>query len=232
MEVVCVPDMTVLHRPVFTVPEAARQLDTPPSTVRRWLDGGRRRGTFYQPVIRSEPTGDTAVTWGEFVELRYLRAYRRLDVRLQQLREVIAGLRREFDSPYPLAHFRPYVSEGRRLVLSLQRDADLPDDLSIVYELAGGQTVLAAPAEAFLSQVEFTHGDDPWAARLFPAGRGSPVVMDPEVAFGAPSVRGIRTDVLRELVDADEPLESVAEDFGIDLGVLKAAVSYEWSRAS
>ena len=40
----------------------------------------------YAPVIRPEPTGDDLVTWGEFVELGYLREYRRKGVPLQRLR--------------------------------------------------------------------------------------------------------------------------------------------------
>ena len=49
------------------------------------------------------------VTWGEFVELGYLREYQRKGVPLQRLRPVIDELRREFTTPYPLATARPYI---------------------------------------------------------------------------------------------------------------------------
>ena len=58
-------------------------------------------------MIRDVPTGDDIVTWGEFVELGYLREYRRWGVPLQRLRPMIEELRREFATPYPLATARP-----------------------------------------------------------------------------------------------------------------------------
>ena len=42
-----------------------------------WLEGGVRRCHQYPPVIRTEPTGSKFVTWGEFIEARYLADYRR-----------------------------------------------------------------------------------------------------------------------------------------------------------
>jgi uncharacterized protein (DUF433 family) len=45
-------------------------------------------------------------------------------------------------------------------------------------------------------------------------------------------VKGIRTEALAELVEADVPVEDVASDFGLPLNLVKAAVSYEWSTAT
>lgn len=49
------------------------------------------------------------VTWGEFVELGYLRQYRRKEVPFQRLRPVIEALRQEFGTPYPLAAAKPFT---------------------------------------------------------------------------------------------------------------------------
>lgn len=83
--------------------EAAGLLGLRSERARAWLDGYERAGVRYPPVIRRDPTGSDVVTWGEFVELGYLREYRRSGVPLQRLRPVIDELRREFDTPYPLA---------------------------------------------------------------------------------------------------------------------------------
>ncbi|MGH2731827.1 MAG: DUF433 domain-containing protein, partial [Actinomycetota bacterium] len=66
----------------------------------------------------------------------------------------------------------------------------------------------------------------------FPAGKDSPIVIDPQRAFGAPSIRGIRTDVLAELIDAGDALEEVAENFDLPVELVKAAVAFEWSMAA
>jgi uncharacterized protein (DUF433 family) len=161
-----------------------------------------------------------------------LREYRKKDVPLQQLRPVIDRLRRDFGVPYPLAHFKPFVAEGRRLVLDMEDQIGLPAALRMVVALRTGELLLTAPAESFLEHVDFSAEGEQWAERFYPAGRGSPVVIDPDLAFGAPTVRGIRTEALTELVDAGEPLDAVAEDFNLDVGELKAALAYEWSPAA
>jgi hypothetical protein len=84
---------SILERPVYGVSEAAGLLGLRADRARAWLDGYERRGSQYGPVIRVEPTGEDVVTWGEFVELGYLREYRRKGVLLQRLRPVIDELR-------------------------------------------------------------------------------------------------------------------------------------------
>ena len=109
---------SILERPVYGVSEATGLLGLRPDRARAWLDGFERSGVRYLPVIREEPTGEDLVNWGEFVELGYLREYRRKGVPLQQLRPVIDERRREFKTPYLLATTRPYIY-GKELVLEV-----------------------------------------------------------------------------------------------------------------
>jgi uncharacterized protein (DUF433 family) len=227
-----VGELTVLGRRVLSVREAARQLRMPPTTLIHWLEGGERQGRRYDPVLRVEPTGSRDMTWGEMVEARYLRAYRQKSVPMQQLRPFISRLRDEFGVPYPLAHFRPFIGDGRRLLLEVQESVKLPGTLSAVYEVKSGQIILDPRAAEFLDRVEFAEDGDRSAERIYPAGRESPVVMDPRISSASPAVHGIRTEILAELADADVPVEDIAADFGLPLSVVKAAVAYEWSYAA
>jgi uncharacterized protein (DUF433 family) len=217
---------------MLSVREAARQLRIPPTTLIHWLEGGERQGRWYDPVLRPEPTGVRDMTWGEIVEARYLRAYRQKSVPMQQLRPFISRLREEFAVPYPLAHFKPFIGAGRRLLLEVQESVNLPGALSAVYEVKTGQLILDPRATEFLDRVEFAEGGQQEAERIFPAGRESPVVMDPRVASASPSVRGIRTENLAELANADVPVEVIADDFDLPLQVVKSAIAYEWSHAA
>ncbi len=216
---------SILARPVYGVSEAAGLLGLRPDRARAWLDGYVRRDVRYPPVIRVEPTGDEIVTWGEFVELGYLREYRRKGVPLQRLRPVIDELRREFDTPYPLAIARPYVY-GKDLVLELQQRNEIPRAIAIVIQ--SGQTLaLADEAMRFLKKVEFEPPDSGDVRRLRPAGAASPVVIDPLVGFGRPSVDGVATERLWELHDAGESVEQIAEGYDMSAEAVRAAVAYE-----
>jgi uncharacterized protein (DUF433 family) len=222
--------ISILQRPVYGIAEAAGLLGLRPDRVRAWVDGYERQGVRYAPVIRAEPTGDEVLTWGEFVELGYLREYRRNRVPLQRLRPVIDELRREFRTPYPLATARPYVYD-KELVLDLQERNDLPPSIAIV--ISTGQTIaLATGAQRFFRKVEFDPPDDGDVHRLRPAGATSPVVIDPLVRFGRPAVNGVSTERLWELHDAGETVREIAAGYDITEELTRAAVAYEEQRCS
>jgi uncharacterized protein (DUF433 family) len=213
----------LLNREVYSSGEAARLLGVPTSTLRRWLNGHERAGQFYPPVLRSEP-GSDIVTWGEFVEAGYLREYRRLKVSLQSLRPFILALRESLDVPYPLAHARPWVHD-RHLVQEIQEASGLDERLAFV-EYNSGQLVLSPVAEAFFKKVEFDSTNSV-ARRMYPEGRDSHVVIDPRLAWGEPTVDGIRTDNIYELWQAGDDPDRIAEAFDLTREQVQAALRYE-----
>ena len=216
--------VSVLDRPVYGLSDAASLLGLNWSRARAWLDGYERKSVRYPPVVRPCSTGETVVSWGEFVELGYLREYRRKGVPLQRLRPVIEALREEFQTPYPLATAKPYVGD-RELVMKLQEDNDLPQQIAIV--VRSGQTVmLAREAERFFKKVAFDPSDDGDVCRLHPAGRTTPVVIDPLVRFGRPSVESVAVERLWELHDAGESVDEIAEAYEMGRHLVEAAVTY------
>ncbi len=217
--------ISVLDRELYDVPLAAEVLQMPASTLQWWLDGGRRNGTWYEPVIRSDRQGSKSVTWGELVEARYLLGYRReLNVKLSALRQWISKVRDELGVLYPLAHERPWVGEGKWILAAAQSSVGLPAELWAMWVANSGQILLTAPAESFLERIDFV-GDE--AVRIRPAGRGSPVVIDPEVRFGSATVHGIPTEAISEQVEAGDPVEMVADDFGLILSDVISVLNYE-----
>lgn len=224
----CVTPFELLDRPVYDVMLAASVIEVSPSTLHWWLEGGVRGGRRYDPVLRPAPTGSKEVTWGELVEARYLRAYRRdLGVKLAHLRRFIEDLRDTLGVPHPLAHSRPWVGPDRRLLVTAQDRADLEPELWACYEARSGITLLTEPAESFLQRVEFDDEGDGVVVRLRPAGPESPVAIDPEVRFGSPSVSGIPTETIDEMVRAGDSVESLAEGYDLPLDEVVAALDYE-----
>ena len=216
--------VSVLERPVYGLADAAALLGLNWSRASAWLDGYERKGVRYPPVVRPCSTGETVVTWGEFVELGYLREYRRKGVPLQRLRPVIEALREEFQTPYPLATAKPYVG-GRELVMKLQEDNGLPQQIAIV--VRSGQTVmLAKEAQRFFMKVSFDPPDEGDVCRVHPAGRTTPVVIDPLVRFGRPAVDGVAVERLWELHDAGESVDEIAGAYEMGHHLVEAAIAY------
>lgn len=216
--------MAILEREMFTVGAAARLLRVPESTLRWWLEGRAYRGTTYRPVIRPEATGSPNVTWGEFVEAGLLRQYRTQGVKLAALRDFIDAVRERFGILYPLAHERPFIGPGPRLVQAIQREVGLDAELCLV-AVANGQLLLTPAADAFVTRVEWDHDlavswrphDDP----------RSPVRIDPARRFGRPAVHGISTDVLWEQLEAGVEPAEVAADFDLSEADVRWAQAYE-----
>jgi len=87
--------------------------------------------------------------------------------------------------------------------------------------------LLLPPAESFLQRVEFDGEENGVVVRLRPSGPDSQVVIDPEVRFGSPAVRGIPTETIAEQVAAGDSIESVARDFDLDLATVIEALRFE-----
>lgn len=191
--------------------------------ARNWLDGHTGRGTRYAPVIRVEPTGDDTVTWGEFVELGFLRGYRRKGVRLQRLRPVINELRHRFATPYPLATTKPYVL-GKALVLELQKRNNIPSAMAIVLR-SGQRVLLGDEASRFFQKLEFDQAGG--VRRMHHTGLASPVVINPLVRFGRTAVLGVATERCWELFDAGESVEQIAGGYEIAEDLVRTAIAYE-----
>jgi uncharacterized protein (DUF433 family) len=215
---------TVLDREMYTEAGAARLLRIAPATLHYWLEGGTRRSKTYQPVIREEATGSRTVTWAEFVEAGLLRQYRRQhNVPMGELRSFIDRLRERMGVPYPLAHYRPYVG-GRRLIFEAQSEAKLGAEFALVAEVSG-QYVLTPPSQEFFERVTW-EGDV--AARWRPdANPESPVIIDPEIRSGRPSVGGISTGILWEQAHAGEDERDLTDTYGLTLAQVRWALAYE-----
>src|SRR6516225_8472738 len=111
---------SLLDRAIYSYSDVDRLVGVRAGTARRWLEGYSRKGQFYPPVLRPEPTGSEEVTWGEMVEARLLAEFRDRNVRLHRMRPAIVELRKEF-GPYPIAYARPFLDvEGRELVRRVQ----------------------------------------------------------------------------------------------------------------
>jgi len=214
---------TVLDQEVYTEPEAARLLGLAPSTLHYWLQGGERRGVVYLPILRPEPLDRRYVTWAEFIEAGWLRAYRKNKVPMKELRSFIGLLRDELGVPYPLAHKKPFVT-GRKLVFEAQEAAELAP----YWRLVDDQLVLTYPGQMFMDKVTW-EGD--LAVGWRPASDPeSTVVVRPDVRFGRPSVGGVSTQAVFEYSEEGASRDEIGEEFGLKPTDIRWALAFENAR--
>lgn len=216
---------SLLDRALYTYGDVDRLNGLTPGTGKRWLEGYTRGGVFYDPVLRSAPTGSDVVTWGEMVEARLLAQYRDKQVSLQRLRPAVVRLR-EWFGPYPLAHAKPLLDvKGRELVLRAQAETDLERPLQLVV-VRNGQTMLPGEAQRFTESVDYADGV---AATVRPLTSTREVLLDPSRNFGQPTVSGVRTAILAEDYRAGESVSSLATLYDLSSEQVEGALRFELS---
>jgi uncharacterized protein (DUF433 family) len=225
---VAVADTSLLDLAIYSFADVDRLVGLPPGTARRWIDGYRRVGVDYPPVLRPEHTGSEDVTWGEMVEARLLAEFRGQRVSLQRLRPAVQRLRDELGA-YPLAHARPFLEvEGRELVRRVQDEVGLVRQLQLVV-VRSGQTMLDVRAERFTAAAEYEHGA---VVALHPQARTPAVRMDPRHAFGQPAIRSVRTDVLAEEYRAGVGRDELAGLYDLTTNQVDEALRFEMIAAA
>lgn len=220
--------VSLLQRPVYTYPQVDRVLGLTDGTALRWLNGYRRKGTSYPPILRPEAKDSRWVTWGEFVETRLLAGYRDIDrIPVQRLRRVVEVLREKFDQTYPLAHSAPYVQPaGRRMLWQAQEDSGLHG--MFAEEVDSGQMTLAPWVAKFVDAAEFGQGAGEVSA-IRPDPDFPVVRLDPSLRGGEPVVDGcnVRVSTIAGLVRAGEEPAEVAEWYGLTVDDVRQAVNYD-----
>ncbi len=178
--------------PVYTPAFAAKLVDLHHQQVRSWL--GTMPSADRPVVARGKDARKPLVTFLDVVELVMLhRLVEHYGFKVRDLREAIHEASEELGIDHPLARRQLYadghtlairVGDGRRAIRTLR---------------TGGQYGLPEILESRLRVIDFDEYD--LAIRWWPQGHQGGVVVDPSVAFGAPTVpnTGIDTEALHSL---------------------------------
>jgi uncharacterized protein (DUF433 family) len=226
--------VSLLERPVYTYREVDRLLGLNPDTAKRWINGYRRKGRDYDPIVREEPTDDTWVTWGEFIETRLLSEYRDVnEIKIIRMRRVVAALREYYHRRYPLAYSRPFVNvEDRQVLARIQEETGLDSQLWMVVDT--DQYTLAPRTGRFVQAT--TYGPDPDApdekdevAREVSIDPRYPdVKLNPMLRSGRPTIAGrnIHIATLAGMVLDGDPVTKVAGWYELTEDQVQQAVDF------
>jgi uncharacterized protein (DUF433 family) len=161
------------------------------------------------------------------VESGLLRAYRKNSIPMHQLRAFICELRDKLGIPYPLAHHSPWMTKGAGLVMEAQEAAALDSSFWLVSD---GQGMLTYSGRNFVERIRW--GDDVARSYRPHDDPGSPVVVDPRVRFGRPSIGGISTLAIYEQIEGGASVEELAELYDLTRRDIRWAAAYEGTKAA
>jgi uncharacterized protein (DUF433 family) len=220
---------------LYGIGEAASYLAIPPSTLTTWAYGyeWRRAGArtvTAQPIVtavRPERPGNPALPFVGLAEAYALAAFRRARVPMQRIRPAIDALDRELGIEHALASSRLYT-DGAEVLYDYARHAgDTPAGESAreLVVVRNNQRVFTEVVAQYLQRVDFAADGYAQLIRL-PQYRGSDVTVDPDHAFGRPRFAhgGAAVDSVIDLFRAGEPVDTVAEEFGLSRSEVEDAI--------
>lgn len=221
----------ILDAPAYGVSEAAHLLSLPVPTLRSWVKGrpyqtasGPRRSG---PVIDPADDRGRYLSFTNLVEAHVLSAVRREHrVKFPHVRRAVEFLHRRFKSEHPLADYQ-FETDGVDLFIQCLGG-------ELLNASRGGQVAVRDLIEMHLRRIERNPQGIP--IRLFPFTHSQPsrdprgpIVIDPELAFGRPSIRriGVPTAIIAERYKAGDTVDQLVDDYGASRQEIEEALRCE-----
>ncbi len=143
-----------------------------------------------------------------------------------------------FSCEYPFTAYN-FKTDGVRMLLRLSESDEVPElretfftldeepitaETKVIVADAGGQLGWEGMMADRLAEFDYEYD---LALVWHVAGRASPVKIDPRLSFGAPTVSGVPTWILKGRWDAGESLNDIVDDFGVDRDVVIRGLQFE-----
>jgi uncharacterized protein (DUF433 family) len=210
-----------LYLPTYTVKETARYARVHSRTVTRWFYGARD-----MQAVLSERERRAPLSYMQLIEVAIVASFRRAGVPMRRIRKAREYFARQFDSEFPFAEYR-VVNQGVHILLDLEGLWPADEIRKVIVTNADGQMAWADMIGSRFDEFDFAFD---LAIRWHPAGRQSPIVIDPRIAFGAPMVGGIPTRILHGRWRAHESVARISANYGLEEVEVEAALQFERTR--
>ena len=207
-----------LYLPAYQTSDAARYSGVAAQTVTHWHHGDGWLG----PALPGHQKRKH-LSYLQLVEVAFVATFRTLGVSLQRIRKARTYAAQVLNAEYPFAEYK-WLTEGHHAMLNL---IDVDDDASMGSLIVGdahGQIAWQEMVGARFSQFDY---EEDTALIWHVKGRESPVVIDPRISFGAPTVRGIPTWVLKGRWSAGESVADIKDDFGLGEEEITHGLAFE-----
>lgn len=204
--------------PAYSLVESARYAGISPDTTQNWYYSGGALG----PALPGKEHGKP-LSYLELVELAMVAAFRRQNVSLQSIRKARSYAQQVLEEEFPFATER-WKTDGFHLVLTLQ-DYEPNADLShLIIADAAGQLAWESVIATKFFDFDYISG---LALTWHVAGRDSKVIIDPRLAFGAPTIAGVPTRIIHGRLMSGETRDEIAQDFDVSSKVVDEALEFE-----
>lgn len=210
-------------QPMYTFTDAAHLAQVSPGTVRNWLFGYTAKDRIVRPLLTSTPANQgPMVSFLQLVEIVVARRFRKVEhVKFQTVRQAYENVQKEFALGFPFAHLR-LEAIGGHIVQRLRRE-EPGESLHAVD--TPSQWTLPGLVLDVVHQLDY---EQDLAARWYPIGKEVPIVVDPRISSGVPTIvrRGVTIHAIHKRWKAGYSIHFIAEDFELADDLVETALRY------
>lgn len=207
-----------LSLPAYRVGEAASYVGISPQQVAYWEKSGGSEKAL------SDRRPRAGISYLQLIEVSVVASMRLAGVKLPKIRDARSYFARELDLDFPFAQAK-FKTDGAEILQDIEgRDGKVLKD-KLLSASANGQMVWADLLQGRFHQ--FDYSENGLVVRFYPRENNRRVVINPALAFGAPTVSGTPTWIVKKRWASGENIGDIADDFGLDADDVVSALKFE-----
>ena len=211
------------RQPMYTFQEAARLSGVSTSTVRNWFLGYKRRDeTEMPPLFPDGCSEDSMLSYLQLMETVVAARFRNLDnIRYRDVHAAHRNAREILGIQHPFAHAN-LESLGGHIIARLEGE-ETGESLQALD--SPGLWSLPGLVLEVIHQIEYK---DEFAAKWFPLGKDCPIVVDPHISSGVPTVegRGVTVNTIFKRWRAGLKMDFIARDLSLEVADVETVLQY------
>ena len=202
-------------QPMYTFGEAARLANVSTAMVKNWFSGYITRTGKEVPPLFSDSVGQNSmISFLRLIETVVAAQFRNADdARWHDVRATYRNARKVFGVEYPFAHIN-LISLGEYII----------DRMNDAHNVGNPRAIdLPGHVVKIMHQVEYEGG---LAAKWYPIGKECPIVIDPRIGSGVPTVSGtgVSVQAIRRRWKAGHKIDFIAQDLALETDEVEAAL--------
>lgn len=207
---------------MYSFSEAAHLAHVSSSTVRNWILGYKGKGREVRPLFPPRDDQGPTVSFLQLVEIVVAAKFRKSErVSYERVKRAHENAQQQYHLEYPFAHLRLEAIGGH----IVQRLHDEQPGASIQTLDEPQQWTLPGMVLDTIQQLEY---ERELAARWYPVGKNVPIVVDPRISAGLPTIegRGVTIQAIYKRWKAGYRIGFIASDFRLEAELVERALQY------
>ena len=206
---------------MYSFSEAARLAGVSISTVRNWLFGYTIEERQVAPLLKAPPD-TTCCSFLNLIEIMVAARFRKAEgTSFQTVKRTYENARRLYSLEYPFAHYKLRLKAiGGHIVHMIKERGslqaiDTPEQYTI-------PNLVIEMTEQLEYELEL-------AAKWYPVGKKIPIVVDPYISAGVPTIkgRGITVEnIEKRFYVGKQPFEFIAKDLELEQRVVEEIIRF------